>query len=91
MERCQYCLSDKYKDVILHMKTCPHKKRHLKDLKLGVKPIGYATCDECSKLAYTRWYSGSGTKYEKVEHTVCKEHDEAFQKQSKEQRERLGL
>ena len=91
MGKCQYCLSDKHADLASHMKSCPHKKRHLKDLKLGVKPMGYTNCDECPTLAYTRWYSGSGTKLEKVEHTLCKAHNEAFEKQSKENRERLGL
>lgn len=90
MNKCQYCLSDKHTDLTSHMKTCTAKKRHLKDLKLGVKPLGYATCDECPTLAYTRWYSGSG-KHEKVEHTLCKTHNKAFKRQSKDNRERLGL
>ncbi len=91
MPSCQYCLSDKHKDLKSHMKSCPSKARHMKDLKLGVQPLGYAKCDECSELAYTRWYSGLGSKYEKVEHTLCEAHNQVFQKQSKEQTERLGL
>lgn len=65
--------------------------REEKDRKLGVLPLGEALCDDCSKLAYTRWYADHGTKHESVAHTVCETHNNALLKRNKEERKRLGL
>lgn len=65
--------------------------REEKDRKLGVLPLGEALCDDCSRLAYTRWYANHGTKRESVAHTVCEAHNFALLKRNKAERKRLGL
>jgi hypothetical protein len=65
--------------------------RQEKDKRLGVLPLGQALCDDCSRLAVTRWYADHGTKRESVAYTVCEAHNFALLRRNKEERKRLGL
>lgn len=62
-----------------------------RDAKHGVMPIGKAVCDECPKLAVTRYYANHNTKHESVAHTVCKHHDDLLHEDNKRRRKELGL
>ncbi len=60
--------------------------RARRDRKVGLKPLGEATCDECTELAFTRWYDGTKAVY-----TLCAEHNTKMREESRANRERLGL
>lgn len=48
------------------------------------------TCTQCGKPAYTQWMS-EYRKKQRVEVQLCEEHNAEFEKESREQRKRLGL
>ena len=69
----------------------PMEIRAERDRKLGVAPLGEALCDDCSLVAYTRWYADAGTKRESVAATLCEAHNTAFLRRNARERKRLNL
>jgi hypothetical protein len=58
---------------LLVVRLAPSRERL--DRQHGVLPLGQAKCDECSELAFTRYYENIRTKNERVVYTVCQKHD----------------
>lgn len=90
--RCDYCFRWIGVNVRRqHYRVCKAKARAEKDAKLGVKPLGHATCDECELLAVRRWYGRDERGREYVAYTLCEKHNDEMLARNAAERERLGL
>lgn len=69
-------------------------KRPVREIE-GYEPFlmaPFGTCTECGCPAHTQWFrDAKGKKKDRVYVQLCKEHNDAFERESREQHRRLGL